>query len=670
METYKTELQGVPLEWNFSKGTFSFFGIDSCLFWISPSLKKMIEPLAKELGPDLFKMLVAHSSSFGTEEDYHAMVTFFSDNFYDGFLEWGKAVGLSGWGKFEINKYNFENKKATVTVYNCWELKIHQELGSEGWGCPFIQGKIIGIFSKGLDTNVWADEVSINIEDPENKSVTFDIYESDRTIEKEIEIIRRQHAKERERELLEKVAHKTTELEATKEELYKYSLNLENKVKERTHELDLIIQKLNTSNFELTETKQELLKQNQELRSATEQLISIQKTLNDNQEKLKVAKEKAEESSATKSRFLSNMSHEIRTPLNAIIGFSELMLEGKMNRDDQQKSLSSIHYSANHLYSIIKGILDVAKFDDQNIKVTTSDFKILQALEELKRNVSHSTQKKGLDFHLELDSAVPSVIKGDQVKINQILYNLTGNAVKFTKKGFVKVSVSIETLISDQQKYICFEIIDTGFGIDKKEYEQIFQKFVRLENTEGVGGTGLGLYITKNLIDLMGGKIDIKSELGKGSTFLVYLPFVPTHSPTLAISKQEPVIKPIDQLTSTVKKDLTILCVEDNEMNQMLNQQLLSSITQKLILVSNSYEGLEQLENHNIDVLITDIEMEGMSGDEFIKKIRLHNKALPIIVITANASEELQKNLSSYNLLGIVTKPIKKQRLFELLEHV
>ncbi|MEN8178648.1 MAG: PAS domain-containing protein, partial [Pseudomonadota bacterium] len=210
MKNPEIEINGVPIQWDINKGTFTFFGLSSALFWINPSLLTMLQPLAKEVGIDLFRLMVAHSSSQGTEEDYHAMVTVLSDSFEEGFLKWGEAVSSAGWGIFSMPHYDRETRRARVRVENTWEVLMQKDL-AEKWGCPFIQGKIIGIFNHAFDTTCWADEVSDSY-GPDNFFVEFDIYESPRTIDDEIDRLRLGRLNESEKLLAAQVKLKTNEL--------------------------------------------------------------------------------------------------------------------------------------------------------------------------------------------------------------------------------------------------------------------------------------------------------------------------------------------------------------------------------------------------------------------------------------------------------------------------
>jgi len=207
-------VNGVDIDWDLNKGTFTFFNTPSALFWINPSLLTMLQPLAEEVGFNLFRLQVASSASQGTEEDYHNMVTVLGSTFEEGFLKWGSAVSSAGWGTFEILQFNPEKQKSRVRVSNTWELLMQKDL-PERWGCPFIQGKIIGIFSHAFKTNCWADEVVISY-DAENPFVEFEIYKSTKTISKEIKKERLVRMQEKERLLAKEVENKTIELNDAK----------------------------------------------------------------------------------------------------------------------------------------------------------------------------------------------------------------------------------------------------------------------------------------------------------------------------------------------------------------------------------------------------------------------------------------------------------------------
>jgi hypothetical protein len=219
---FQIELHQAPIVWDLENGNLSFFGIDSALFWTDPSLVHMLAPLAEEIGIELFRLIVAYSSSLGTEEDYHAMVTTLGDSFEEGFLAWGKAVSSAGWGTFEMPNYNPVNQQATVVVYNSWEISMQRKLPSEKrWGSPFLQGKIIGIFKYAFGTGCWANDICHY--DSADSRTEFKVFPSRKTIKSELKKLRYERMMASERVLAAKVDKKTTELQKAKKEIELYS---------------------------------------------------------------------------------------------------------------------------------------------------------------------------------------------------------------------------------------------------------------------------------------------------------------------------------------------------------------------------------------------------------------------------------------------------------------
>jgi hypothetical protein len=268
--TLDIELNKAPISWDLESGSLSFFGIDSALFWTDPSLVYMLAPLAAEVGNDIFRLLIAYSSSRGTEEDYHSMVSTLGDSFGDGFLAWGRAVSAAGWGTFEMPEYDQDAKTATVVVHNSWEINTQRNRPTnERWGAPFIQGKIIGIFSHALGTRCWADDIC-NYDAPA-PHVTLKVYPSEKTIEDEIAKLRYERMMAREQELTDKVDERTSALQKANLKIEKYSRTLEEKVGERTADLVETNKKLQCE----IETRKEAELKKEQL------ILDLRKTLNE-----------------------------------------------------------------------------------------------------------------------------------------------------------------------------------------------------------------------------------------------------------------------------------------------------------------------------------------------------------------------------------------------------
>ena len=267
---YSIELHRVPIEWDLNKGNLSFFKIDSALFWTNPSMIHMLAPIAEELGNDLFRLLVAYSSSLGTEEDYNNMISILGNSFEEGFLAWGKAVSTAGWGTFEISEYKPDDKQATVIVNNPWEINMQRTYPAEKrWGSPFLQGKIIGIFNHAFDASCWADDICDY--DSDNPHTKLSIYPSRKTIKFELNKLRYEQMMEREKVLADEVNQKTIDLQKAKEKIELYSIELEQQVAERTEELVKTNKRL-----------QDEIESRKEAESKKEKLIlDLQNTLNE-----------------------------------------------------------------------------------------------------------------------------------------------------------------------------------------------------------------------------------------------------------------------------------------------------------------------------------------------------------------------------------------------------
>jgi len=376
--------------------------------------------------------------------------------------------------------------------------------------------------------------------------------------------------------------------------------------------------------------------------------ISRQKQL---ERELVAEKEKAEEATRTKSLFLANMSHEIRTPLNAILGFSEIL--SKRLKDPVQKEYAaSMHNSGKALLHLINDLLDLSKAEAGKLEFHRQSIDVRYLVHDIESIFRLKAQQKQLEFRMNIAKNVPRSLLLDELKIRQILLNLTSNAVKFTEKGFVEISIKAEHVNKDTADLI-LEVRDSGKGIPAKYHKKIFKLFEQ-QNTaisKQYGGTGLGLAITQQIVTQMQGRIDLESEEGKGSLFRVYLP-------AISLTEVPPIKKaPKEMITpqGVLFEPATILIVDDTFNNRFVLKATFEEYPFRTLEAENGMQAIEHLENNKVDLVFMDIRMPVMDGLEAVEKIRARQEwsHIPIVALTASTTEFeenkfLQKGFNTY----------------------
>lgn len=380
------------------------------------------------------------------------------------------------------------------------------------------------------------------------------------------------------------------------------------------------------------------------------------------------AKDDALRLAKAKQDFLANMSHEIRTPMNAIIGMIHLLQNTHLSKE-QKEYLQHIDLSIQNLLVIINDILDISKIESGKIIFEKYRFNLLDTLDNIKKLFEAKAKEKELIFSVTKDNDVPLFWLGDQVRLNQILINLVGNAIKFTHEGYVSVNASVYNKINNHTYLILFTIKDTGIGIPEEVKNQIFESFTQAssDTTRKYGGTGLGLTIAKQLVELQNGKIWFESQLNVGTTFYFYLPLETTNPPTLEEIEQKANQSLSQKINLDLFKNSIILIVEDNPINLYLLKTLLKKQHfENLIFANNGKEALEILTKQKVDLILMDLHMPEMDGYEAATYIRNQLKlSTPIIALTAAVVQGEKEKCLSIGMNEYIAKPFNPNELFE-----
>ncbi|NPD46466.1 MULTISPECIES: Cache 3/Cache 2 fusion domain-containing protein [unclassified Lentimicrobium] len=462
--------------------------------------------------------------------------------------------------------------------------------------------------------------------------------------------------------LLEQIQVQTEELRVTNETLEKQAQSLQ--VSEEN--LQVQQEELQVTNEELELQAQSLMKSEEELKKQKDALENENVKRKEAQKQLEIAVEKANAATKAKSMFLANMSHEIRTPMNGVIGISDIMSQTKLNVE-QQGYIKLISTSANNLLTIINDILDFSKIEAGKIEMERIPFSIKTIIEDTADVLQFKAAEQNDEIYTYIDNEIPLSLIGDPVRLQQVIMNLANNAVKFTESGAITISCELQK-VTNNKAHLMFKVVDTGIGISEEGQKKLFKSFTQVDasTTRKFGGTGLGLVISKKLIEKMNGAFGVESVAGEGSTFYFTASF--------NIDKDQIQQKQIEDRNY---QDLNIMIVDNHEPSQMIFAKYLDAKEAKVVSAFGTKQGIELVAEYEknmnpFDVIFVDYQMPEMNGTQFIKELqsKFINLKTKFVLLTAQQNVVSSDDKKVLEISAYMNKPLKRLSLYNTIEEV